>query len=215
MRQNVIFAIFISTILFNSCEPAATFDKPQPADTKPLTNFPKRIQGKYLDADHASVLTITDKLMTRYFDFDVQEHKDSLGSSYTLVGDTLINLSDNTKEKVVLKGDTIIQHYSGTDTLFSISTGNILKKFKGYYFLNKLYNDNAWEVNKLSLEKGVLTVASISDKDDIQKLKEITETSADTTSTNFSLTRRQFKSFIKQHGFGEQDTFTRMKENGR
>ena len=109
----------------------------------------------------------------------------------------------------------IIQHYSGTDTLFSISTDNILKKFKGYYFLNKLYNDNAWEVNKLSLEKGVLTVASISYKDDIQKLKEITETSSDTTSTNFSLTRRQFKSFIKLDGFGEQETFTRMKENGR
>jgi hypothetical protein len=199
----------------NSCEPAATFDKPQPTDTKSLTNFPKRIQGKYLAADQASILAITDKLITRYYDFDVKEHKDSLGSSYKLVGDTLIYLTDSTKEKIVLSGDTIIQHYNGTDTLFSISTDNILKKFKGYYFLNKRYNDNAWEVNKLSLEKGVLAIASISDKDDIQKLKEITETSADTTSSNFSLTRRQFKSFIKKDGFGEQETFTRMKENGR
>ena len=215
MRQIVSFAIFILTVLFYSCEPAATFDKPQPADIKSLTAFPKRIQGKYLAADQASILTITDKLMTRYYDFDFKEHKDSLNSSYKLIGDTLINLTDSTKEKVLLRGDTIIQHDNGTDTLFSISTDNILKKFKGYYFLNKLYNDNAWEVNKLSLEKGVLTVASISDKDDIQKLKEITETSADTTSTNFSPTRRQFKSFIRQNGFGEQEKFTRMKENGR
>lgn len=210
MRQIVIFAIFISTILFYSCEPAATFDKPQPADIKSLTAFPKRIQGKYLAADQASILTITDKLMTRYYDVDFKEHKDSLSSSYKLVGDTLINLTDGTKEKVLLRGDTIVQHYNGTDTLFSISTYNILKKFKGYYFLNKLYNDNAWEVNKLSLEKGILTVASISDKDDIQKIKEITETSADTTSTNFSPTRRQFKSFLRQDGFGKQETFTRM-----
>lgn len=211
MRQIVSFAIFISTVLFYSCEPAATFEKPQPADIKSLTAFPKRIQGKYLAADQASILTITDKLMTRYYDFDFKEHKDSLNSSYKLVGDTLINLTDSTKVKVILRGDTIIQHYNATDTLFSISTDNILKKFKGYYFLNHLYNDNAWEVNKLSLEKGVLTIASISDKGDIQKLKEISETSTDTTSTNFSLTRRQFKNFIRRDGFGEQETFTRLK----
>jgi hypothetical protein len=215
MTQIVSFAIFISTVLFYSCEPAATFDKPQPADIKSLSAFPKRIQGKYLATDQASILTITDKLMTRYYDFDFKEHKDSLSSSYKLVGDTLINLTDNTKEKVILSGDTIIQHHNGTDTLFSISTDNILKKFKGYYFLNKLYKDNAWEVNKLSLEKGVLAVASISNKDDIQKLKVITETSADTTSTNFSPTRQQFQSFIRQDGFGEEETFKRMKENGR
>jgi len=160
-------------------------------------------------------LTITDKLITRYYDFDVKEHKDSIGFSYKLVGDTLINLTDSTKEKVILRNDTFIQHYSGTDTLFDISTDNIVKKFKGYYFLNNLYNDNAWEVNKLSLEKGVLTIASISDKYDIKNLKEITETLADTTSSNFSLTCQQFKSFIKQDGFGDQETFTRMKENGR
>ena len=215
MRKIVSLVIFVWTILLYGCEPAATFDKPQPADIKSLTAFPKSIQGRYLASDQASILTITDELMTRNYDFEVKEHKDSIISSYKLVGDTLVNLTDNTKEKVFLKGDTIIQHYNGTDTLFNISTDNILKKFKGYYFLNKLYNDNAWGVNKLLLNRGVITIASISDKDDVQKLKEISETSADTTSTNFSLTRRQFKTFLRQDGFGEQETFTRMKENGR
>jgi len=212
MRQNLRFVIFISTVLFCSCEPSATFDEPQPADIKSLTAFPKGIRGKFLAADQASILTITDTLITRYYDFDFKEHKDSLGSSYKLIGDTLLNLTDSTKEIVLLRGDSIIQHYDGTDTLFSISKDNILKKFKGYYFLNKLYNDNAWEVNKLSLGKGVLTIASISNKDDIQKLKEITETSGDTTSTNFSPTRRQFKRFLRQDGFGEKETFTRIND---
>jgi hypothetical protein len=215
MRQIVSFVIFISIVLFYSCEPAATFDEPQPADIKSLTAFPKRIQGKFLADDQASILTITDKLITRYYDFHFKEHKDSLNSSYKLIGDTLVNVTDSTKEKVILRGDSIIQHYNATDTLFSISKDNILKKFKGYYFLNNLYNENTWGVSKLSLEKGVLSIASISNKEDIQKLKEITETSGDTTSTSFSPTRRQFKSFLRQEGFGKKETFTRMKENGR
>ncbi|HEY5392442.1 MAG TPA: hypothetical protein VIJ57_10030, partial [Hanamia sp.] len=63
---------------------------------------------------------------------------------------------------------------------------------------------------KISLKKGILTVGNVSDKDDIQKLKEITETKSDTTSTNFSLTRRQFKKFVRQNGFGDEETFIRM-----
>lgn len=215
MRWFSTFVIYILTLIFCSCEPAATFDKPQPVDVKSLTTFPERLQGKYLAADQASTVTITDKLITRHYDFDFKEHKDSLSSSYKLVGDTLIDLIDSTKEKISLNGDTIIQHYKGTDTLFCISADNVLKKFKGYYFLNTRYSDNAWEVKKLLLQKGRLTIGNISNEDDVKKLKEITETTADTTSTHFTLTRRQFKRFIKQDGFIEQETFTRMTENGR
>lgn len=215
MKWFIAFVICISTILFNSCEPAATFDQPQPVGVKSLMTFPARLQGRYLATDQASTVTITDKLITRHYDFDFKEHKDSLSSSYKLVGDTLINLTDSTKEKIFLNGDTIIQHFEGTDTLFSISADNVLKKFKGYYFLNNRYRANAWEVKKLLLQKGILTIGNISNEDDVKKLKEITETTADTISTHFTLTRRQFKRFIKQEGFTEQETFKRMTENGR
>lgn len=215
MRNFVAATVIFFAFMLNSCEPAATFDKPQPDYVSPSTLFPERLQGKYLAADRASVLTISDKLITRHYDFDLKEHKDSLGSSYQVVGDTLINLTDSTKEKVQVQGDTIIKHFDGTDTLFKISPDNILKRFKGYYFLNSRYSDNAWEVKKLTLQRGKLTIGNISSKDDVQKLKEITETTADTASTHFSLTRRQFKKFVKQDGFGEQETFIRMTENGR
>ena len=215
MTRFTILTIFIATLLLDSCEPAATFDKPQPDNVKSLVSFPERLQGKYLAADQVSTVTITDKLITRYYDFDFKEHKDGLGSSYKIVGDTLINLADSTKERIHLKGDTIIQHFEGTDTLFIISSNNVLKKFKGYYFLNNRYSDNAWEVKKLGLQKGSLVIGSISDKDDVQKLKEISETTADTTSTHFTLARRQFKKFVRQEGFAEQEAFTRMTENDR
>lgn len=214
MKKVIALLSIVAFFLLNSCDPAATFDKPQPDNLNPLTSFPVRIQGKYVSADQASIITITDKLITRHYDFDFKDHKDSLGSSFKLVGDTLIDKIDGTKEIVVVKGDTIIQHINRKDTLFNISADNILKKFKGYYFLNSKYRDNSWEVKELSLKRSVLSIGSILDKKEVEKLKEITETNMDTTSTHFTLTRKQFKRFIKQEGFGEHETFNRITENG-
>ena len=206
--------IVIVALILYSCGPAATFDKPQPENVKALLTFPERLLGNYLAADQASVLTISNKLISRHYEFDFKEHKDSLGSTYKISGDTLINLKEGTKEKISLIGDTVTQHISGTDTLFNVSADNVLKKFKGYFFLNSRHGNDAWEVKKLALQKGRLTIGSISDKDEVRKLKEITETTADTTSTHFTLSRRQFKKFMKQEGFADQETFTRMSGKG-
>lgn len=214
--KNVVFTIILIACLFlDSCDPAASFDIPQPENVKPLATFSRRLQGKYMAADQASIITITDNLIIRHYDIDCKEHKDSLGPSYKIIGDTLIDMDDGTKERILLKGDSVIGHVNWIDTLFNLSTGDILKKFKGFYFLNNRYGDKAWEVKKMSLAKGLLTLGSVSSKEDIQKLKEITETTADTISTNFSLTKRQFKSFVRQEGFSDQETFTRMTENSK
>jgi len=212
MKWFSVLSIIIASLSILGCEPAATFDKPQPDNVNSLSTFPKRLQGHYLDSNLISVLTITDKLITRHYDVDFKEHKDSLGLSYQLSGDTLINLTDGTREKISLKGDTVLEHETWTDTLFNISADNVVKKFKGYYFLNNRYKGSSWEVKELLLHKGMLTVGSISNKADIQKLKEITESTEDTISTHFSLTKNQFKHFIRQDGFLEQEKFVRMKE---
>ncbi|HSN48783.1 MAG TPA: hypothetical protein VLR29_08485 [Flavobacterium sp.] len=212
MKKLIAATILILAVLVNSCEPAATFDKPQPENAISLTSFSAHLQGKYLSADQASIVTISNILITRYYDFDFKEHKDSLGSIYKLAGDTLIDIKDGTKEKVMVNGDTVIQHANWTDTLFNLSAGNMLKKFRGYYFLNILHSEGAWEVKKLSLKNGMLTIGDISGKEDIEKLKAISETAADSVSTHFTLTRKQFKQFVKSKGFSDEETFTRMKE---
>jgi hypothetical protein len=212
MIKYAIAGLITTAFLLGSCEPAATFDKPQPDHINPLASFPKRIQGKYISADQVSIVTISDELLTRTYDFDEKEHKDSIGSTYKLIGDTLIDQTEGTKEKVLLKGDTVIMHIHLIDTLFSISADHVLKKFKGYYFLNSRYSDHAWEVKKLSFRNSLLTVGNVSDEEDIDKLNEITEASSDTLPRHYALSRKQFKKFIRQEGFSEQETFTRMVE---
>lgn len=215
MKKFVTATIIIAAYFLISCEPAATFDQPLPHNGKSLTAFPERLQGKYLAADQVSVVTITDHLITRHYDFVLKQHKDSIDHAYKIIGDTLIDETDGTKEKVLLKGDTVIYSENWTDTLFNISANHVLKKLKGYYFLNSRYGDNAWEIEKLWLSKGVLIIGGISDENDIQQLKEMAEAPADTIPPNFSLTKRQFKEFVRQGGFREQDTFHLMTENDR
>jgi hypothetical protein len=214
MKKILTAGICIAVLILNGCGPAVTFDKPQPDNVAALRSFPSVLQGEYQSADHASVLTITDRLITRYYDFDLPEHKDSLGSTYRLAGDTLIDQTTGTKEKVRIKGDTVFRHINGTDTLFDIAAGNVLKAFKGSYFLNKQYDDSTWEVKQLQRQKNLLHVNSISDKNDIKKLQQATGTAGDTASIHFSPTRRQFKQFIKQKGFGTQEIFIAVEKHG-
>jgi hypothetical protein len=75
---------------------------------------------------------------------------------------------------------------------------NVVRKFKGYYFLNKRYDKECWEVKKIELSKGQLVVSSISTKQDIENLKTITESMQDTVAPyKFATTKKQFKEFIK------------------
>ena len=202
--------ITIACLLFSSCKDAATFDRPQPDNSSSLTSFPKRIQGKYLSKVQTSVITIDNNLMVRNYDFDFKEQKDSLDSSYQIVGNTIIDIKDSSKCKIKLRGDTIYIHLNWVDTLFNISKDNILKKYKGYYFMNTRDTINAWEVKEVSLRAGSLTIGTISNKEDIQKLQELSETNHDTISINYTLTRKQFKKFVRQEGFSKKETFTRI-----
>jgi len=210
MKHTVtVISVFI-LILQGSCKIEATFDTPQPENEKSIASFPKHLLGEYSDSQHLSILTISNKLITRHFEFDYKEHKDSVSSLYRLIGDTLIDTESGRKEKIVLEGDSIIRHENSIDTIFYLSGNNLLKKYKGFYFLNIKYNELGWEVKKLSLKKGVLTIGSVSGKDDMQKLEEITETPSDTFPIMFSLTKRQFKKFVKEKGFSSQLVFTRI-----
>jgi len=52
----------------------------------------------------------------------------------------------------------------------------------------------------VNFKNGAFTIGSISKKDDIQKPQQMTESSFDKTSINFTLTKRQFKKFVNQEG---------------
>lgn len=207
---------FITTIIILislfACEPPVTFNEPQPTDTNNLSKFPDRLQGKFISLADNSALVIGDKLIQRIYDFDEIIHPSQLDSNLRLSGDTIINLTTNTREVVKREGDSLVTHIHYVDTLFLMDYDNVVRKFKGYYFLNKRYEKESWEVKKIELLKGQLVVSSISTEQDIDNLKTITESTQDTVAPyKFATTKKQFKEFIKNDGFNDSETFVRQK----
>lgn len=210
-RLKLILTFIILTSLF-ACEPPVTFNEPQPADTDNLSKFPKRLQGQYFSLVDNSTLSIDDKLIIRRYDYDYKVHPNQLDSTSRLSDDTIINVTTNEKSVITREGDSLVTHIHYTDTLFRMDYDNVLRKFKGYYFINTRYDKTSWEVKKILLSKGQLTISSISTKLDIDNLKEITETPTDTIPPyKFTATKKQFKEFIKNDGFKESETFVKKK----
>jgi len=211
-QLKIISTIIILTGLF-SCEPPATFTEPQPVDTDNLSKFPRQLQGKYLSLSDSSTLTINDNFIERIYDFDYKVHLNQLDSNTRLSGDTLINLETSERELIKREGDSLMIHIHNVDTLFQMNYDNVVRKFKGYYFLNTRYDKTSWSVEKMQLSKGQLIISGISKEQDIENLKEITETANDTVATyNFTTTKRQFRKFVKNDGFRDNETFVRLKK---
>ena len=209
-RLKYVTTIIILTSLV-ACAPPVTFDDPQPTNTDNLSEFPNRLQGHYLSSADSSALIIDVKTVQRIYDFDYKIHPSQIDTNSRLSGDTIINLTTNTREIVKRDGDSLVTHINYIDTLFQIDYDNVVRKFKGFYFLNKRLDKDSWEVKKIELSKGQLIVSSISSKEDIENLKAITESAQDTVAPyNFAATKKQFKQFVISKGFTDSEKFIRQ-----
>jgi len=212
MKKYIKFPVLFCLMSFAACQPPVTFQTPQPADVKAITAFPKRVQGDYLSTDDHSVLHITSNAMIREFDYENRVHASQLDSTVQLIGDTLYDNSSNTAYPVVIQGDTIIQKIHASDTLFIIDALSVLKKYKGYYFANTFQNTVSWEVRKLEFRRGELIIGKINKKEDIDQLKELTESPQDTVPYVFAPTKKEFRNFIGNEGFRDKEILIKIRE---
>ncbi len=206
MKKLQLVTAFIILFLSWGCGPAITFNEPQPANVAALSSFPDKLKGDYLSEDGESTVSISDKIMLRTYDYQVADHKDSIQGSWHVGHDTLYSGKGSDSvlaTNVSIKGDSIISRVHYVDTLFLISENGVMKKFKGYYFLNDLVkndsNKNAWAVKQIALARGTLTISAIGNPKDLDNLREITETT-DTATYNFSPSPKQFRQFIRRRG---------------
>lgn len=215
MKRVIILAGIILTLFSNSCENEVkvTFTTPQPIETKDLKRFPNRLFGEYLSNDQISRLRISKTMIEKIYDFNYKIHPNELDSSEIIKDNCIINLE--TEEKTFFKrvNDSLEINVFFIDTLFNLNNKDILRKYKGYYFLNIKYDENSWEVQKLHLKKGKLYIGKIIYESEITQLKEISESYEDTIPTyNFTLEKKQFKGFISNNGFSSTDTLIKLKK---
>jgi hypothetical protein len=196
-----------------ACEPSITFTEPQPAATDNLSEIPRRVQGRYLSLKDSSILLVSPSLISRIYDFNYKVHISKAESGMQKSGDTLIDPKTNEKQLIVDGGDSLLRNAHYVDTLFMLGSGeHVLKKFKGYYFLNKRHAAESWEVRKMEQTRGKLIISSLSEEKDLASLKEITESREDTAAPyHFTATQQQFKEFVKSNGFHDNETFVRQR----
>jgi len=192
-----------------SCkQPEFAFDVAQPVDVKEQRHINNRLIGIYQSVRDSSTLSISKELILRSGYYDEGSKISKIDSSFNLVGNTLIDKKTNHKVAVKKIGDSITWQQKYTDTIFSKKRNDVIKKYKGYFFINKYYKDLGWEVKKIKLRKGVISISDISSESDISKLKAISDNKFDTVSNQpIKLSKKEFKKFIKQNGFEDEEIF--------
>jgi hypothetical protein len=210
-NQLIIIVLYIGLMNVIACQPPVTFTEPQPSKTKNIAAFPLRLQGNYVGVDDQSTLLISEKLIQQIYDFDEKIHQNQLDSNYKLIKDTIINSVTNEKRMFKRLGDSLLTHVHYIDTVFQMDDDNVVRKFKGHYFLNMRYESDSWEVKQLSLSKGQLSINRISTEKDIENLQTITESPQDSVPPyTFTATKKQFKQFVQSDGFSTGELFIRI-----
>ena len=211
MKKNNCFLILFFLFIVSCDGPAVTFEHPQPLDVKDEDHFPKNLIGRYLSIVDSSLITITDHAVTRGFNMKYVVSRKELDTMKhcVLLKDTLFNKKTNEKICVVTIDDTLYSPYRLQDTLFLISDKNILRKDRGYYFLNMQYH-SGWEVQKLEYAQGKLCLCSIADLEEIRSLKSITENTSDSL-FQFDPDKKQLRKFVKSKGFSKKEEFVKLK----
>jgi len=214
MKLVYYFCVTAMAIL-SSCGEQIVFSEPQPANVSAIDNFPKRVCGTYTNKEQTTTFTVSQTAIIRKLDYTFVKLKSENDTAYTLDGKFLVDNQTGEKVPVEIKGDSIIAQISYCDTLFEVKSPNVLKKFKGHFFLNGMAGTDSWYVRKASFDKGKLSFADLSATEDLQKLREITQSEADTSNFKFTLTKRQFKRLIKEDAFSEEVVYYKINSHGK
>ena len=169
--------LLISLVLLTSClENSPGFLEPQPADSKNLNSFPKKLHGKYRIDDEEN-LTITKYSIMQWGSSPISMSMTEIDTNDMLVlkNDSLFDLESNERILVVTRNDSVFGTISWNDTAFYFSENFILRKLKTNYLLNEYTKDSIWKVVRLRCQKpNNIEFATISKKKELDELKKYT-----------------------------------------
>ena len=203
IKLTKIACIIMIITAFTGCEPKVYFKNPQPENAKNIKQIPKYLRGNYQCIIDSTRLSINENVICKIYPYSEIFHINELDSTYVLSKDSLFSIKDKEKWAIRHLGDSIKLYGEYLDTLFYLNEDNLLRKFKGTYFLNTLYGTNKWEIKTLVLHKKRLIIGSIKADDEVKILKEITKNEKD-SNRSFELSKEQLKMFIRQNGFGDK-----------
>ncbi len=210
MKRRVV--IFVLLIFVLGCGPYIWFKVPQPEEGKNLKMFSESVIGKYQSAKDTLIIRIEkDQIIREYRENMIMskvEFREEVGD--TISEDTSFAFADNWQITIKSYRDSVKVFSKKDEELFKISETQILRQYKGYFFLNKKDTNDYWKVKILKLEGDTLEYDYILTEEDLKKIENITkvETYTDTTeeSTVYYLkpSKRELRKILRKRSQGEK-----------
>lgn len=175
MKKSTSFLVLFCLIAAG-CSPTVLFNSPQPEGKKNLVQFPARYQGGYESLDDTSYYLVEKFMIRQRNIIDLSVPRTEVDTSQDVILEDNILYVKETGERVpvTFRNDSVFGTLTTYDTSFVISDKGILRKFKGYYFMNFRQDDGLWMVYKLKFSKdGTASLCGISKDDEIEQIKEI------------------------------------------
>jgi hypothetical protein len=200
------------------------FETSQPDGVIESKSFNRKVKGEYINCTNPDdKLIVTNNLILNSRTLRFKTHRNDLELDSTITvnrnnNDELSELFISEGYKIQINGDTINAFLTDIDTVFRISENQVLKKFKGSYFLNFKRGEHYWDVSRLNLTKDTLLVGQISPSDTLLRFDFVSKTeefddSDSTTTTEYSInpSRKEFKKLMKPNSFEECECYYKKK----
>ncbi|MEN9444413.1 MAG: hypothetical protein RIS47_1303 [Bacteroidota bacterium] len=199
----------VTFFVFFACTPSVYFETPQPESKKDLKEFPSKIRGVYWQTNDSVLMKIDAQaiLLTKYI-----LTEDTVNSLIRELGfvpqsDTVVKYSAWETVSCTIKDSIIFTTYARTDTLFSVERGDLLRKYKGHYFLNRFFGKNMWDISTLNLEQGLVQIAPLVTTDELVQMPEVSIDSPLVDSTKIYLIKPEAKDLKKMLKSYDNATF--------
>lgn len=219
MKLNKL-VLLIYCLIFAGCKPTILFNAPQPAERRDLIRFPTRYLGEYLEIEDSSFFVVEKYLIREKYLSDISAPRSEIDTSKEFIlKDYTVYLPESGQEvPVVIRNDSVFGTYINYDTVFYISDENILRRYKGYFFLNMRNEEKEWAVYRLKFRKdGSTSLCGISDEDEIERLKELTTVieekndKDEVTKYIIKPEKEDFKQIIKEGHFRDCTEYRKLK----
>ncbi|MEX0965675.1 MAG: hypothetical protein WD077_00425 [Bacteroidia bacterium] len=208
--------------LLSSCVSDMNFGEPQPKNDRDERKFKNKFQGKYLCLADSSILTIGNKTLIQEWNIKVHLAKSFIDSAegHDLKDGLLYSKGIETPLPVDIMGDTVVATWQHEKEIFNISEEQVLRHYKGIYFLNYKHADQEWTVKIMKTGKdGTLSIKRIYGGDEeieeLQKLTEVEEIADEkgkVVNLKIQPTRKELKGILAADLFKEGTIFKKLKE---
>lgn len=190
------------------------FQVAQPEGVKESRAFQRKVKGDYINCfDPYDRLVISENMILNARTFKFKGHRSDLELDSGIVVNTNIDqelrvLFESEGYEVEIVDDTIHASLVSIDTIFIVSDNQVLKKFKGSYFLNFQEGDDFWKVKRLNLRRDSLLIGQISPSDTLLHFDFVTKTveidnndSTKATEYTINASKTEFKKLMKSNSF--------------